>query len=430
MKIYKISEASAYPMKHIHLKTKIPNKNDVQFYKKFGKYEAQAMHGQLPIVWNNAIGCHVYDRWGNMFLDFSSGIAVTNIGHGSENICEEIKIMIATPLLHTYTFPSVIRYEYLKELVEYVYPSGKAFLVSAGTEATEAAVKLMKMHGRKQSAEKRMIYSFQGAMHGRTILAEQLKCNTGTYWYNYNYDIYNMNFPKTEELFKPVHDPKYIAGFIIESYQGWSARFYPKKFIQSLVQFATKHCIPVCFDEIQGGFWRTGKMFAYEWYDVPKPDLLCLGKGISSSVPLSAVVGKPYLMDGPEIGAMSSTHSANPISCAAGLGCIKELKRLVPEEVKQKGDMLFNDLVKALVFPKQHKHVTEVNGNGLLIGVVTDTDEYATMVVKECFKRGLILIWTHRNSIKLAPPLTISVSALIEGLKVFKQVLRYTEDKI
>jgi len=119
-----------------------------------------------------------------------------------------------------------------------------------------------------------------------------------------------------------------IAGFMIETFQGWGAVFYPKDYIQALERFAKSKEILISFDEMQSGFTRTGKMYGYEHYDI-EADLLCLGKGISNGVPLSAVIGSAEIMDLPDIGEMSSTHSANPISCAAGLATLDEIENKI-----------------------------------------------------------------------------------------------------
>jgi 4-aminobutyrate aminotransferase-like enzyme len=336
-----------------------------------------------------------------------------------------IRKEINKPLAHSYTFGTEIRYNFVKELVNTCYPGGKAFLVSAGTEATEVAVKLMRL-----KRNRKVILSFYGCMHGRTSLSENLR---GMYdWATLDDNIIHLRFPEPNANFKEeleialLTENKLncsnkvlidnIAGIMIESYQGWSAKFYPKKYIQDLVKWAKEKDILICFDEIQGGFGRTGKMWAYEHYDIDKPDLICLGKGISSSVPLSGVIGRKDIIDCVEVGSMSSTHSANPISCAAGLANLKYLKnnKLIKRS-KELGKIMFD------FFDKLH---LKTEGHGLLCAIHTITPKDADEILIECFKRGLLLIRTHKESIKIAPPLTISKEALIEGLKIIKEVIK------
>lgn len=411
-------------MKYTKIVTELPHKEDLKLLNDINKYEAHSMQGQIPVIWDKAKDFIVYDRHGNQFIDFTSGICVTNCGHGNDEVMTAIRKEINKPLAHSYTFGTEIRYNFIKELVNTCYPKGKAFLVSAGTEATEVAVKLMRLKRRRK-----VILSFYGCMHGRTSLAENLK---GMYdWATIDDNIIHLRFPEPNANFKEELDIALltenrtnwsnkvlidnIAGVMIESYQGWSAKFYPKQYIQDLIKWAKERGILICFDEIQGGFGRTGKMWAYEHYDIDKPDLICLGKGISSSVPLSGVIGKKDIIDCVDEGSMSSTHSANPISCSAGLANLKYLKnsKLIKRS-KELGTIMFN------FFDKMN---LKVEGHGLLCAIHTITPKDADEIVLECFKRGLLLIRTHRESIKIAPPLTISEEALIEGLEIIKKVI-------
>lgn len=416
-------------MRYIKLVTKIPHPEDIKDYKKFDNFEARSMHGQLPVFWHKAKDFLVYDRWGNRFLDFTSGIAVSNTGHGNKEIIKGIKLFLNRPILHSYTFPTDIRYWFLRELVETCYPEGKAFLMSSGTEATECACKLMRLWGLKQNKNKLKIISFYDSMHGRTALAQQLK-GIDDEWVGYkDPNIIHLPFPKPSSNFLEDITQNYygnlneIAGIILESYQGWSARFYPSNYINQIFDFAKVYNYLICFDEIQSGFGRTGKMFAYEHYLQPqKPDLICLGKGISSSLPLSAVIGRKDLLNIPEVGSMSSTHSANPLSCIAGLKNLLEIQRRnLIEETASKGKIVSNFFEQNV--DKIMKNGWKINGEGLVWAIVTNTEEEATRIVLKCFKKGLLLIWTHRNSIKICPPLTIKKEALLEGLNIIKDAV-------
>ena len=288
--------------KYRRINTEIPVRKSAAVFAGLDKYEARAMHGQMPVVWDRAEGCRVFDKYGNAWIDFTSTIFVTNAGHANPRIVKALRKVLDQKLLHTYTFAHDVRLNFLKKLID-ITPAfcEKAFLLSAGTEATECAVKLMRMHGQLTDPRKIGIVSFQGSMHGRTMGAEMLKGSAKTSgWIGYmDPNIHHLPFPypwnapdgkaglydwaahfrrDMDALRNAGVDPKNICGFMIESYQGWGAVFYPKAYIQELVRFAREHNILVTFDEIQGGFGRTGKMFVYEHYDV-EPDLLCLGKG-------------------------------------------------------------------------------------------------------------------------------------------------------
>jgi 4-aminobutyrate aminotransferase-like enzyme len=182
----------------------------------------------------------------------------------------------------------------------------------------------------------------------------------------------------------------------------------------------------LAFDDIQGGFGRTGKLFAYQHYAV-KPDLLCLGKAMSGSIPLSAVVGRRSIMDLPDIGSMSSTHSANPISCAAGLAMLEELEdRELVREAARKGKLLhkYLDGMKS----RHTDRISYIFGNGLLAGIIFKDPGsgkpdglFPSKVCERAMQKGLLLVHTGRESIKIGPPLVISDGALLEGLKVLEE---------
>jgi 4-aminobutyrate aminotransferase-like enzyme len=222
-----------------------------------------------------------------------------------------------------------------------------------------------------------------------------------------------------------------IAGFIVESYLGWGAIFYPVEYIKALADLAKEHDCLIIFDEIQGGFGRTGKLFVYQHYDV-EPDLLCLGKALSGGLPLSAVIGSQKIMDLPEFGSMSSTHSANPLCCAAGLANLEALKsgNLIAESVR-KGRVLHQRLSE--LKKKYADRISYVFGKGLLAGVlfkdpkISEPDGFfASQVCEKAMQKGLLLVHTGRESIKIGPPLTIPDEALEEGLDVFDEAIAET----
>jgi 4-aminobutyrate aminotransferase-like enzyme len=222
-----------------------------------------------------------------------------------------------------------------------------------------------------------------------------------------------------------------IAGFIIESYLGWGAIFYPVAYIQALADFAKKHNCLITFDEIQGGFGRTGKLFVYQHYGV-EPDMLCLGKALSGSLPLSAVIGSRKIMDLPEFGSMSSTHSANPLCCAAGLANLEAIEsRNLIAESERKGGILHRRLGE---FKKKYAdRISWIFGKGLLAGVLFKDPEtgepdgfFASRVCEKAMQKGLLLVHTGRESIKIGPPLTIPEEALEEGLEIFDESIGET----
>lgn len=439
--------------KYREIKTEIPAPGTEAILLDLEKYESRSMHGQLPIVWDRAEDFLVYDKSGNCWIDFTSTIFVANAGHANPHIVSSIKKLLDQKLLHTYTFANEWRAKFLKKLVE-MSPSylEKAFLLSSGTEATECAVKLMRMYGLSKTPSKLGIISFLGSMHGRTMGAEMLRGDAGgCSWIGYmDPHIYHLSFPypwavrnkgKTEYdwgnhfeedmdfLRKKGINIDNVAGFMIESYIGWGAIFFPKPYIKALAKFSKEHNILIAFDDIQGGFGRTGNLFAYEYYDVDA-DLICLGKGMSSSLPLSAVLGRQKIMDIPASGSMSSTHSGNPLCCAAGLANLEAIEsgNLVHES-KRKGEILHGRLSEIKKrFPDV---ISYIFGKGLVAGVIIKDIKsgktgsiFASIVCEKAMQKGLLLVHTGRESIKIGPPLTIADDALLEGLDVLEESIQ------
>lgn len=223
-----------------------------------------------------------------------------------------------------------------------------------------------------------------------------------------------------EKNIDPLTD---ISGFMLETFQGWGAIFYPKEFVQAVVEFAHQNNILVSFDEMQAGFGRTGKLFGYMHYGV-EPDILCCGKGAASSLPLSLVLGSAEIMDLPDIGSMSSTHSANPMVCAAGKANLESL--LEDGYIKNSEDLgkIFHvELEK--IHAKFPNYISSIQGVGLLAAVIFNDKlgkplaSLCDLISEFCLQRGLIVVHTGRESIKLAPPLSINKEGLLEGLDVF-----------
>ena len=431
--------------------TKLPVPDSLTIFKDLEKYECRSMHGQYPIVWDHAKDFQVWDKAGNCWIDFTSTIFVANSGHANPAIKNALKQIIDQDLLHSYTFSTEIRAHYLKRLISFM-PKGmeKAFLLSSGTEATECALKLMRMWGQKNAKQKGGIISFEDSMHGRTLGAQMLGGNPNSRgWIGYeDPNIHRLPFPYPWTLKENNHTltgsekfktdlnkllatkgldaKKDICGIIIESYIGWGAIFFPHDYIQAIMDFARENNIIVTFDEIQSGFGRTGKLFAFEHYGA-EPDIICCGKGMSSSLPLSAVIGKSSIMDIPDIGSMSSTHSANPLSCAAGLANIDAIEKMdLIAECNRKGELLFSKLQQ--IQQKYPERIKYVLGKGLVAALIfahPDTgcadNNTASCICERAMQKGLLLVHTGRESIKIGPPLTIPDNALLEGLNVLEE---------
>jgi len=216
---------------------------------------------------------------------------------------------------------------------------------------------------------------------------------------------------------------------MLETFQGWGAIFYPKEYIQELRRICDENEILLCFDEMQSGFGRTGKNFGYEHYEV-RADLICCGKGMGGGFPISGVIGRAVVMDLPEIGNMSSTHSGNPVMCAAAIAVLDEIaeKNLVHESAR-KGLLLHSQLnLLKDEFPEQ---ILGIYGIGMIASILfsqpmdgSKNFELVSRVAEKCMQKGLLVVHTGRESIKIGPPLTITEDALLEGILVIRESIK------
>jgi len=442
------TEVKPVSTKFRKLRGAIPNSATIKQLEKLRKAEPLSMRGQPPVIWDRAEGVNVYDAYGNMWLDFSSGVLVTNAGHGCKKIADAIIRQASRPLLTTYCFPNQPRIELTQKLVS-LAPQGlnKVFLLSTGAETTECALKLMRTYGRKTGGDyKSVIVSFENSFHGRTLGAQQMgDLGGGKAWIkNLDPEIVHVPFPDgfrcedvSFELFERSLarlgvEPDNVAGVISETYQGAGPFFMPKQYAKDLRKWCDKYGALLCFDEVQAAFGRCGTMWGFELYDV-LPDLYCIGKGVSSSLPISAVIGREKVMDlyGPN--EMTSTHSGNPICCSAALASIEfiEQEKLI-ENAAKVGRVLQEHLQQ--IKSEFSEIIGCAPGAGLVAGLLMvkkgskEPDyELAWNVVNLCFRKGLLMfapVGVGGGCVKIAPPLCISEEAVKEGCEVIHEAMK------
>ncbi len=403
------------------------------------------MTGQPLVVWDRAEGCQVYDRWGNMWLDWSSGVLVANAGHGRSEIVRAICEQARKPMLHNYCFPSEIRARLAARLISMAPRKlRKVFLLTTGAETTECALKLARTHGRWVGGERKIgIVSFENAFHGRTLGAQMMGGTPALKDWIVNLDpaIWQVPFPDgywcqdtsfdlfLDSLKQQGIRPDMVAGVITETYQGGGASFMPRQYARQLAAWCRQHGIVLIFDEIQAAFGRTGKKFGFEHYGIV-PDIICCGKGISSSLPLSAVIGRADLLDQYPPGSMTSTHTGNPICAAAALANLEIIEReRLWENAARMGKLLHREL-RAL----QNKHprvIGSVQGKGLVAGLHIIKDgrkepapDLAFDIVARCVEKGLLFFSpVGKATLKISPPLIINEAQVMEGAAVIGEAI-------
>ena len=375
----------------------------------------------MPIKWSKAINFNVYDDNGNKWIDTTSGIFVSNAGHSNPHIKKAISKQLDNNLLFAYQYNTNIRYKFIEKLLN-ISPNhfNKAVLLNSGSEATDAAYRLIKLWAKKNN--KKYIITFTGSYHGRVLGSDLMgKNKTNSKWSNVtDEDIIFLEFPYNNEdidldKLPPINE---IAAFFIETYQGWGACFYPQKYIDTIHEICVSNNILFCFDEVQSGFYRMGTLYGYMTYNKKyKPDLICCGKGITSSLPLSAVISTKEIIDLDPTANLSSTHAGNALCCAAGLANLEYLtdnkfqKHL--SEVTKYFTIQCENLLK-------YNCVTKVNTRGLVAGIIFNNSKTSANIVKNCIQQGILMMDTKRESIKLGPPLTITIDALQEVFDVLE----------
>jgi 4-aminobutyrate aminotransferase-like enzyme len=434
--------------KYRTIKTAIPVPESLPFFEKLRRSEPRSMSGQPPIIWDHASGSIVADKWGNRWIDWSSGVLVTNVGHGHPRIVQALKEAIERPLLATYVFPHEGRAE-LTDRLRQLAPrpeQSTVFLLSTGSEATENCIKLAKTYAlEKHGPAKSVFVSFNNAFHGRTMGAQlaggmpKAKKWLGTCCAQFvqvpfpdGYKNPDVSFDLfLRSLAERGVGPDRIAGIMTESYQGVGPDFLPVEYAQKLEAYCRQHDIVLIMDEVQAGFGRTGKMFCFEHYGVT-PDLIACGKGISSSLPLAAVIGRSDIMGLYPPGSMTSTHSASPLAVTAA---IANLQVLVEEKLVERAARL-----GAWFIPELHRIQRKYpsvlgccTGMGLVAGIQvvkpgtkTPDPDLATRINVACMHRGLLMfapVGVGGECVKISPPLSIPEDALRESVAVLEEAV-------
>ncbi|HHX38507.1 MAG TPA: aspartate aminotransferase family protein [Armatimonadetes bacterium] len=434
--------------KYRTIKTKLPVPESLPIFEQLKKSEPQSMMGQPPVIWHKAEDFIVSDPWGNRWIDWSSCVLVSNAGHGAEEIKQALREVIDQGLLSTYVFVHERRAQ-LTAMLQALAPRPDdytVFILSTGSEATENCIKLSKTYAlEKYGPQKKYFVSFENAFHGRTM-GSQLAGGwekQKRWMVDRDPTFIQVPFPdgfKNEDtsfdlFLKTLRDkgiqPHEIAGVMSESYQGGGPDFFPVEYAQKLEAFCREHDIVLAMDEVQAGFGRTGKMFCFEHYGIT-PDLIPCGKGITSSLPLSAVIGRRDIMGLYAPGSMTSTHSASPLPVAAAIANIKALQsRGLVEHAAKMGEILMPELAR--IQAKYPAALGCLTGKGLVAGIqvvkpgTKEPDpETALKINIACMHRGLLMfapVGGAGECIKIAPPLTIPEDALRESLCVFEEAV-------
>ncbi len=414
-----------------------------------GNVFTPALHLYYPLAIAAGRGVRVESVEGKTYLDFSSGLAVLNLGHNHLRVIEAARAQMEN-LVHTggiYYSDTVVK---AAEKLVSVTPAGldMVFFSNSGAEAVEGALKLARYVTGRQG-----IISFTGGFHGRTLGAVSVTTSSARYRKRYLPllpSVYQVPYPSCfrcpfqqaqsrcdqlcldylRDFLERVIYPEEVAAMIIEPVMGEGGYVpAPPDFLRELRTLCTQHGIQLIFDEVQSGMGRTGQWFAAQHYEV-SPDILTVAKGIASGFPLSAVVAGKNLMSRWEPGAHGTTFGGNPVSCAASVATIAVIEEegLLPK-VRAAGKTVLSRL-RAIA--AECPVIGDVRGFGFMIGIefVDNTgapDGAACQRVLDfCLQNGLVLIecGPKRNVVRFVPPLIVSDTDLDCALSIFGDGVR------
>jgi 4-aminobutyrate aminotransferase len=399
------------------------------------------------MVVSHGEGSYLYDTEGNKYLDFTTGIGVTNTGHCHPKVVKAIQDQ-AAKLIHGQA--NIVMHQPMLDLIDrlkkIVHPSLDGFFFSnSGAEAVEGAVKLARMATGRPN-----LIVFQGSFHGRTVGTMSLTTSKTIYRagyqplmpgvfvapfpyaYRYGWDEEQTSqwcLDELELLLLSQTAPQETAAILIEPVLGEGGYVVPpRSFIEGLREIADEHGILLIFDEIQSGFGRTGKWFAHDHFGV-RPDIITVAKGLASGMPISGVISRLELMEKWIPGSHGGTYGGNVVAAAAAVATFDAIEgENMLENAAEKGKHLIHTLKE---FQLSHPEIGDVRGLGLMIGVEyrdgegKPSKELAKAVTKKAFEKGLMLLtcgpWD--NTIRLIPPINISSTEVEEALGIIEECL-------
>jgi len=379
------------------------------------------LYQRFPVTIEKGLGSHVWDTDNNEYIDCMGGYGVALVGHRNERVVNAIKSQIEKVITVHSSFYNKTREEFLQTLIG-IAPAGlsQVHLNNSGAESVEAGIKF----ARKFTGRKGMV-AMKGSYHGKSMGALSLTFSPK----------YRESFqPLVEKVtFSPYGDidalqttvDKDTAFVILEPIQGESGIHVPPDgFLQDVRKVCDENGSLLVFDEIQSGLGRTGRMWASEHWETT-PDIMCLAKGIAGGVPMGATLVRPDILSVIKKGEHSSTFGGNPLACAAGTATLQALTQdgLV-ENAKNMGEKFLrglNDL------KSKHKIIREIRGKGLMIGVELKFE--VKDILMEGIKKGLLLLYSGRNILRLLPPLVISDEDVTKSLQILDELLTNEEGR-
>lgn len=407
----------------------LPGPRSKAWLERDGRVMSPSFTRVYPLVVRRARGAMVEDMDGNRFLDFTAGIAVTNVGHSHPKVVRAI-IRQSRRLIHMsgtdfYYAPQIRLAERLAEVTPGAGPK-RVFFTNSGAESIEAALKLSRIHtGRPK------VIAFLRGFHGRTYGAMSLTASKPVHRRGFSPLLAGVHHARYNDLesvrtlLQTVCPPDETAAIFVEPIQGEGGYIVPDPdFLPGLRALCDEHGILLVLDEIQSGFGRTGKLFASEHWGVAG-DIVCLAKGIANGMPLGAIVARADVMDWPS-GSHASTFGGNPVACAAALASLRLIKKKYLRNATERGEQMMEGLKRLTA---DQSIVREVRGKGLMIGVEIQDEageeapKLRARIIDLAFRRGLLLLPCGASTVRFCPPLCLTERQVEIGLELFGAAL-------
>ena len=429
----------------IELNTEVPGPRSREIGERIARAVASPFSLTFPIVAHSALGATITDVDGNTFIDFAGGVGCLNVGHSHPDVLaaahEQLDRLSHTDFTVVPYEPYVALAERLGERTPISGPVKAAFF-NSGAEAVENAVKFARAYTGRPA-----VIGFEGAFHGRTLLALTLTSKVHPYKAGLGPlapEVYRVPFPSEyrgvtteaalaalERAFLTLVAAETVAAIVLEPVQGEGGfNVAPPEFLRGIRRICDRHGIVLVADEVQSGFGRTGKFFAIEHSGV-EPDLICVAKSIANGLPLSGVLGRAEIMDAPVAGGVGGTFVGNPVAQAAALAVLDVIDN---EELLERSTAIGETIrARMLAWQERWPLIGDVRGLGSMLAIELVSDpataapskELAQRVVQEAFQRGLLLLTcgVHSNGIRVLVPLVIGDAQLEEALGVWEEAL-------
>jgi 4-aminobutyrate aminotransferase/(S)-3-amino-2-methylpropionate transaminase len=429
----------------IEIRTEVPGPRSKEIVERKERLIAEPLSLVHPIVTAEARGATLTDVDGNTYIDLTGGVGCLNVGHSHPRVVEAAQEQLGR---FSHTDFTIVPYELYVDLAERligispVKPPAKAAFFNAGTEAIENSIKFARAYTKRPA-----VIVFEGAFHGRTLLAMTMTSKTHPYKAGlgpFAPEVYRVPYPHSyrgpdtadalaalERAFLTQVAPESVAAIVMEPVLGEGGFVVaPTEFVQGVRRICDEHGIVFVVDEVQTGYGRTGRMWAIEHHDV-QADLMVVAKSIAGGLPLSAVIGRAEIMDAPPDSAIGGTYVGNPVAQAAAMAVLD----IFEEEGLVERAAALGETIRTRMESWQGRWdaIGDVRGLGAMLAIelVRDREtkepdaERAAAVVEDAARNGVLLIKSgiYSNCIRVLTPLVITDAELDEALSVWEQAL-------